>query len=135
MALAIAPALPHAGIAPPISIAVPVTAVALTVVFAVPGRQRRAVRPVPASRYGIPAERAGGGLRRSRRCSTDSARVNRTTTKTDQDTNTEIAWRTGGCRSRFTWYDVDSIFDLSHFVGCTRPFVDQIRNVEQSGEK
>jgi len=30
---------------------------------------------------------------------------------------------------------VDSIFDLSHFVGCTRPFVDQIRNVEQSGEK
>jgi uncharacterized protein len=43
MALAIALALPHAGIAPLISIAVPVTAVALTVAFAVPRGQRRAV--------------------------------------------------------------------------------------------
>jgi membrane protease YdiL (CAAX protease family) len=43
MALAIALALPHADIAPLISIAVPVTAVALTVAFAVPRGQRRAV--------------------------------------------------------------------------------------------
>jgi membrane protease YdiL (CAAX protease family) len=43
MALAIALALPHAGIAPLISIAVPVTAVALTVAFVVPRGQRRAV--------------------------------------------------------------------------------------------
>src|SRR4029453_17756242 len=43
MELAIALALPHAGIAPLISIAVPVTAVALTVAFAVPRGQRRAV--------------------------------------------------------------------------------------------
>jgi uncharacterized protein len=43
MALAVALALPHAGIAPLISIAVPVTAVALTVAFVVPRGQRRAV--------------------------------------------------------------------------------------------
>src|SRR4029453_7502530 len=43
MALAIALGLPRAGIAPLISIAVPVTAVALTVAFAVPRGQRRAV--------------------------------------------------------------------------------------------
>jgi CAAX protease family protein len=43
MELAIALALPHAGIAPLISIAVPVTAVALTVAFAVPRGQRRAI--------------------------------------------------------------------------------------------
>ena len=41
--LAIALALPHADIAPLISIAVPVTAVALTVAFAVPHGQRRAI--------------------------------------------------------------------------------------------
>src|SRR4029450_6804937 len=41
MALAIA--LPRAGIAPLITIAVPVTAVALTVAFAVPRGQRRAI--------------------------------------------------------------------------------------------
>jgi len=43
LALAIALALPHAGIAPLITIAVPVTAVALTVAFVVPRGQRRAV--------------------------------------------------------------------------------------------
>ena len=43
LALAIALALPHAGIAPLISIAVPVIAVALTVAFTVPRGQRRAV--------------------------------------------------------------------------------------------
>ena len=43
IALAIALALPHAGIAPLISIAVPVIAVALTVAFIVPRGQRRAV--------------------------------------------------------------------------------------------
>jgi uncharacterized protein len=43
LALAIALALPHAGIAPLISIAVPVIAVALTVAFVVPRGQRRAV--------------------------------------------------------------------------------------------
>jgi uncharacterized protein len=43
MTLGIALALPHAGIAPLISIAVPVIAVALTTVLAVPRGQRRAV--------------------------------------------------------------------------------------------
>jgi CAAX protease family protein len=43
LALAIALALPHADIAPLISIAVPVIAVALTVAFVVPRGQRRAV--------------------------------------------------------------------------------------------
>lgn len=43
LTLAIALALPHAGIAPLISIAVPVIAVALTVAFTVPRGQRRAV--------------------------------------------------------------------------------------------
>jgi hypothetical protein len=43
LALAIALALPHAGIAPLISIAVPVIAVALSVAFAVPRGERRAV--------------------------------------------------------------------------------------------
>jgi CAAX protease family protein len=43
LALAIALALPHAGIAPLISIAVPVVAVALTVALVVPRGQRRAV--------------------------------------------------------------------------------------------
>jgi hypothetical protein len=43
LTLAIALALPHAGIAPLVSIAVPVIAVALTVAFVVPRSQRRAV--------------------------------------------------------------------------------------------
>jgi uncharacterized protein len=43
LALAIALALPHAGIAPLISIAVPVVAVALTIAICVPHGQRRAV--------------------------------------------------------------------------------------------
>jgi membrane protease YdiL (CAAX protease family) len=43
LTLAIALALPHAGIAPLIAIAVPVIAVALTVAFTVPRGQRRAV--------------------------------------------------------------------------------------------
>ena len=43
LALAIALALPHAGIAPLITIAVPVTAVALTVALVVPRGQRRTV--------------------------------------------------------------------------------------------
>jgi len=43
LTLAIALALPHAGIAPLISIAVPVIAVALTVAFTVPRGQRRAI--------------------------------------------------------------------------------------------
>ena len=43
LALAIALALPRAGIAPLISIAVPVVAVALTVALVVPRGQRRAV--------------------------------------------------------------------------------------------
>jgi membrane protease YdiL (CAAX protease family) len=43
LTLAIALALPHAGITPLIAIAFPVIAVALTVAFTVPGGQRRAV--------------------------------------------------------------------------------------------
>src|SRR4029434_2665259 len=43
LTLAIAIALPHAGIAPLIAIAFPVIAMALTVAFAVPRGQRRAV--------------------------------------------------------------------------------------------
>ena len=43
LTLAIALALPHAGIAPLIAIAFPVIAVALTVAFTVPHGQRRAV--------------------------------------------------------------------------------------------
>jgi membrane protease YdiL (CAAX protease family) len=43
LALAIALALPHAGIAPLITIAVPVTAVAFTVAFTVPRGERRAI--------------------------------------------------------------------------------------------
>jgi hypothetical protein len=43
LTLAIALALPHAGIAPLISIAVPVIAVAVTVAFVVPRSRRRAV--------------------------------------------------------------------------------------------
>jgi uncharacterized protein len=43
LTLAIALALPHAGIAPLLAIAVPVIAVALTVAFTVPHGQRRAV--------------------------------------------------------------------------------------------
>lgn len=56
LALAIALALPHAGIAPLISIAVPVVAVGLTIAICVPSGQRRAVWV--AVGFGRPAWRA-----------------------------------------------------------------------------
>jgi len=58
MALAIALALPHAGIAPLISIAVPAIAVAPTIALTVPRGQQRAIGP------GSDSNKSGGFLAR-----------------------------------------------------------------------